>query len=97
LAALAADLVRRRPAAIIARSDISAVAVKAATQDIPIIFDAGNDPVELGLVPSLNHPDGNLTGVILFSRLPKSDLSCYTSGASRRNNCFFDRSRRWSV
>jgi putative tryptophan/tyrosine transport system substrate-binding protein len=66
LPALAADLVRRRPAAIIARSDISALATKAATRDIPIIFDAGNDPVELGLVASLSHPGGNLTGVAIL-------------------------------
>ena len=54
LPALAADLVRRRPAAIIANTSILALVFKAATRDIPIIFYAGIDPVEFGLVASLN-------------------------------------------
>jgi len=59
LPALAADMVRRRPAAIVARTGISALAAKAATRDIPIIFTASNDPVELGLVASLKGPSIN--------------------------------------
>jgi putative ABC transport system substrate-binding protein len=61
--ALAADVVNRRPTAIFAPTLGSASAAKAATQTIPIIFATGSDPVELGLVASLNHPGGNLTGV----------------------------------
>ncbi len=63
LPALAAEVVNRRPTAIFALTDPAASAAKAATQTIPIIFAAAADPVELGLVPSLNHPGGNLTGV----------------------------------
>src|SRR6516165_3103938 len=63
LSELAADLVNRRPTAILAVTSLSALAVKAATQTIPIIFMVAIDPVEQGLVASLNHPGGNLTGV----------------------------------
>jgi putative tryptophan/tyrosine transport system substrate-binding protein len=66
LSALAADLVRRGPAAIIVPQEIPASVAKAATRDIPIIFLAGDDPVELGLVASLNRPGSNLTGVAMF-------------------------------
>jgi hypothetical protein len=66
LSALAADLVRRGPAAIIVPQEIPASVARAATRDIPIIFLAGNDPVELGLVASLNRPGSNLTGVAML-------------------------------
>jgi putative ABC transport system substrate-binding protein len=63
LPGLAADVVNRRPAAIFASTGPAASAVKAATQTIPIIFVVATDPVEQGLVASLSHPGGNLTGV----------------------------------
>jgi putative tryptophan/tyrosine transport system substrate-binding protein len=63
LPALADNLVRLKVAAIIATSSVAALAAQAATKSIPIIFFAGTDPVDSGLVGSLNRPGGNLTGV----------------------------------
>jgi putative ABC transport system substrate-binding protein len=62
LPALAADLVRRRVAVIVAPGAAAALAAKAATTIIPIVFVVGGDPVALGLVASLNRPGANLTG-----------------------------------
>jgi putative ABC transport system substrate-binding protein len=67
LSALADDLIRRQVVVIAAGGTASVLAAKAATTTIPIVFEGGADPVELGLVASLNRPGGNITGISNFS------------------------------
>jgi len=100
LPALAAELVARKVTVVFTATTVSALAMKAATSTMPIVFAIGADPVKSGLVTSLNRPGGYLTGVSFFTNqmeakrlgllhefVPKVDLVAVLLNP---NNPFFD-------
>jgi putative ABC transport system substrate-binding protein len=84
LPALAADLVKRRVDVITAATQQAALAAKATTSEIPIVFNFGGDPVKFGVVASMNRPGGNMTGISMFTAEIEAKRSAIIRSPHRR-------------
>jgi putative tryptophan/tyrosine transport system substrate-binding protein len=87
LPSLAAELARRRVAVIVAAGPPASFAVKAEASTSPIVFLVGDDPVRLGLVTSLSHPGGNMTGISAMTIVLATGPGTRNAAVCHRSRC----------